>query len=52
MNDQNVKSTCLSIFHHLLENRALVEAGLTKLRSWEEALREYLTAKGHISPAA
>ena len=36
----------------VLENRALVEAGLTKLRSWEEALKAYLTAKGHISPAA
>ncbi|MCH8852893.1 MAG: sugar nucleotide-binding protein, partial [Planctomycetes bacterium] len=36
----------------VLENRALVEAGLKKLRSWEDALAAYLTAKGHISAAA
>ncbi|MCI0777141.1 MAG: dTDP-4-dehydrorhamnose reductase [Chloroflexi bacterium] len=35
----------------VLENRALVEAGLEKLRSWEEALAAYLTAKGHVTPA-
>lgn len=31
----------------VLENRALTEAGLEKLRSWEEALAAYLEAKGH-----
>ena len=36
----------------VLENRALIEAGLKKLRSWEDALAAYLTAKGHISPTA
>ena len=36
----------------VLENRALVEAGLKKLRSWEDALAAYLTAKGHISAEA
>ncbi len=38
--------------YSVLENRALVEAGLEKLRSWEEALAAYLTAKGHTQPAA
>jgi dTDP-4-dehydrorhamnose reductase len=38
--------------YSVLENRALVEAGLEKLRSWEEALAAYLAAKGHTSPAA
>jgi dTDP-4-dehydrorhamnose reductase len=33
----------------VMENRALEQAGLTKLRSWEDALAAYLTAKGHIS---
>jgi dTDP-4-dehydrorhamnose reductase len=32
----------------VLENRALREAGLTPLRSWEEALEAYLTEKGHL----
>ncbi len=36
----------------VLENRALAEAGLEKLRSWEDALAAYLTAKGYISPTA
>jgi dTDP-4-dehydrorhamnose reductase len=31
----------------VLENRALVEAGLTKLRPWEQAIEAYLLAKGH-----
>ncbi len=33
----------------VLENRALVDAGLQKLRSWEEALGAYLEAKGHAA---
>ncbi|MCI0856514.1 MAG: sugar nucleotide-binding protein, partial [Chloroflexi bacterium] len=36
----------------VLENRALVGAGLKKLRSWEDGLAAYLNAKGYISPAA
>jgi len=36
----------------VLENRALVEAGLEKLRSWEEALAAYLAAKGHVKTTA
>ena len=38
--------------YSVLENSALVEAGLEKLRSWEDALTAYLTAKGHTSPVA
>ncbi len=33
----------------VLENRALAQAGLEKLRSWEEALGAYLKAKGYTS---
>ncbi len=36
----------------VMENRALRAAGLTPLRSWEEALKAYLLEKGHIQSAA
>ena len=38
--------------YSVLENRALVAAGLEKLRSWEDALAAYLASKGHTSPTA
>ena len=36
----------------VLENRALAQAGLEKLRPWEEALAAYLAAKGYRSSVA
>ena len=32
----------------VLQNRALMAAGLTPLRPWEEALKAYLGEKGHL----
>jgi len=38
--------------YSVLANDALAAAGLTPLRPWQEALRDYLMRKGHIAPAA
>ena len=38
--------------YSVLANDALAAAGIAPMRHWREALRDYLVAKGHVTPAA